>query len=130
MNKFCNATGVGLIPVTSLSYVESELPLLIHAQWSPLARGHLARPPGDFGKSVRSKEEMENPMFPKTAEADHQVRILSVTPLSIPANTLIDHSASSGDCGEKRVEDGYGSIGLDLRTRVEPYRRVQQHRTY
>ncbi|KAI9698984.1 MAG: hypothetical protein M1836_003173 [Candelina mexicana] len=55
MNKFCNATGVGLIP------------------WSPLARGHLARPPSDLGKSIRSKDEMENPMFPKTVEADHQI---------------------------------------------------------
>ncbi|KAF3909004.1 hypothetical protein ABW21_db0200986 [Orbilia brochopaga] len=39
MNRFCNDTGVGLIP------------------WSPLARGHLARVPTDFGKTTRSAGE-------------------------------------------------------------------------
>ncbi|RYP64155.1 hypothetical protein DL771_008891 [Monosporascus sp. 5C6A] len=41
MNRFCNDTGVGLIP------------------WAPLCRGHLARPPQDFGSTQRSKEEKE-----------------------------------------------------------------------
>ncbi|KAH9903572.1 aldo/keto reductase [Xylariomycetidae sp. FL2044] len=39
MNRFCNDTGVGLIP------------------WSPLSRGHLARPPQDFGGTERTKAE-------------------------------------------------------------------------
>ncbi|KAI9801960.1 MAG: hypothetical protein M1825_003015 [Sarcosagium campestre] len=39
MNAFCNLTGVGLIP------------------WSPLARGHLARPPTEFGSTTRSASE-------------------------------------------------------------------------
>lgn len=37
--KFCNRTGVGLLP------------------WSPLAEGHLARPPGQQGFSQRSSRE-------------------------------------------------------------------------
>jgi aryl-alcohol dehydrogenase-like predicted oxidoreductase len=41
MNRFCNDTGVGIIP------------------WSPLCRGHLARPPSDFGKTDRSKLEKD-----------------------------------------------------------------------
>ncbi|KAK8103706.1 Aldo-keto reductase dtxS3 [Apiospora kogelbergensis] len=41
MNRFCNDTGVGLIP------------------WAPLCRGHLARPPGDFGSTDRSKIEKD-----------------------------------------------------------------------
>ena len=41
MNRFCNDTGVGLIP------------------WAPLARGHLARPPKDFGSTKRSAQEKE-----------------------------------------------------------------------
>ncbi|KAI9812002.1 MAG: hypothetical protein M1827_004894 [Pycnora praestabilis] len=45
MNKYCAATGVGLIP------------------WSPLARGHLARPSSEFGKSARSAGEKKNPPF-------------------------------------------------------------------
>jgi len=41
MNRFCNDTGVGLIP------------------YSPLCRGHLARPPSKFGDSLRSADEKE-----------------------------------------------------------------------
>ncbi|KAE8367931.1 NADP-dependent oxidoreductase domain-containing protein [Aspergillus caelatus] len=41
MNRFCNDTGVGLIP------------------WAPLCRGHLARPPSEFGSTIRSKEEQQ-----------------------------------------------------------------------
>lgn len=42
MNRFCNDTGVGLIP------------------WAPLCRGHLARPPSEFGSTERSKMEKDN----------------------------------------------------------------------
>ncbi|KAI1799528.1 Aldo/keto reductase [Daldinia bambusicola] len=41
MNRFCNDTGVGLIP------------------WAPLCRGHLARPPSAFGSTERSRMEKE-----------------------------------------------------------------------
>ncbi|KAK6818895.1 thymidylate kinase [Apiospora arundinis] len=41
MNRFCNDTGVGLIP------------------WAPLCRGNLARPPSDFGSTDRSKIEKD-----------------------------------------------------------------------
>jgi len=42
MNRFCNDTGVGLIP------------------WAPLCRGHLARRPDEFGSTKRSQGEKEN----------------------------------------------------------------------
>jgi aryl-alcohol dehydrogenase-like predicted oxidoreductase len=41
MNRFCNDTGVGLIP------------------WAPLCRGHLARRPEQFGTTARSKGEKD-----------------------------------------------------------------------
>ncbi|RFU35398.1 hypothetical protein B7463_g952, partial [Scytalidium lignicola] len=41
MIRFCNSTGVGLIP------------------WAPLARGNLARPYEVFGSTIRSKPEKE-----------------------------------------------------------------------
>ncbi|KAK1825943.1 NADP-dependent oxidoreductase domain-containing protein [Podospora conica] len=41
MNRFCDDTGVGIIP------------------WAPLCRGHLARRPEEAGKTVRSKGEAE-----------------------------------------------------------------------
>ncbi|KAJ5240523.1 uncharacterized protein N7469_002114 [Penicillium citrinum] len=43
MNRFCNDTGVGLIP------------------WAPLCRGHLARPPSQFGLTTRSEQEKKDP---------------------------------------------------------------------
>ncbi|OCK84051.1 aldo-keto reductase-like protein [Lepidopterella palustris CBS 459.81] len=45
MNRFCDLTGVGLVP------------------WAPLCRGHLARPASEFGNTVRSAGEKENPHF-------------------------------------------------------------------
>ena len=42
MNRFCNETGVGLVP------------------WAPLCRGHLARPPQVFGTTKRSSEEQKS----------------------------------------------------------------------
>ncbi|EFQ86936.1 hypothetical protein P3342_010505 [Pyrenophora teres f. teres] len=41
MNRFCNDTGVGLIP------------------WAPLCRGHLARPASAFGSTTRSEGEKQ-----------------------------------------------------------------------
>lgn len=48
MNRFCNDTGVGLIP------------------WAPLCRGHLARKPADFGSTDRSSREDKG----KTGQTD------------------------------------------------------------
>ncbi|KAK8064674.1 Aldo-keto reductase dtxS3 [Apiospora phragmitis] len=53
MNRFCNDTGVGLIP------------------WAPLCRGHLARPPSNFGSTDRSKMEKDaSPGSHGTVEPD------------------------------------------------------------
>jgi len=43
MNRFCDDTGVGLIP------------------WAPLCKGHLARPPAENGTTERSKTEKNSP---------------------------------------------------------------------
>ncbi|KAH8780187.1 NADP-dependent oxidoreductase domain-containing protein [Diaporthe sp. PMI_573] len=47
MNRFCDETGVGLIP------------------WAPLCRGHLARRPDEFGSTERSKGEKANSEIPE-----------------------------------------------------------------
>ncbi|KAK3331894.1 NADP-dependent oxidoreductase domain-containing protein [Cercophora scortea] len=53
MNRFCNDTGVGLIP------------------WAPLCRGHLARRPAQFGTTARSKgEKAAQPGSHGTVEPD------------------------------------------------------------
>ncbi|MCJ1372259.1 hypothetical protein MMC20_003482 [Loxospora ochrophaea] len=55
MNRFCDLTGVGLIP------------------WAPLCRGHLARPPTDFGNTARSAAEKKNPRSTGSAEVDQKI---------------------------------------------------------
>lgn len=64
MNKFCNETGVGLIPVSwsrrGGSRYGRSFKNRVYAdqlQWGPLARGHLARPPSAFGETKRSAQE-------------------------------------------------------------------------
>jgi len=56
MNAFCDSTGVGLIP------------------WAPLCRGHLARPPTEFGSTVRSEGEKKGSgMTTGHTEADKEI---------------------------------------------------------
>lgn len=56
MNRYCDETGVGLIP------------------WAPLCRGHLARKPEQFGGTVRSEGEKKNAAFAAGwGEADDEI---------------------------------------------------------
>ena len=55
MNRFCDATGVGLIP------------------WAPLARGNLARPAGEFGSTKRSEGEKKISKNGELGEVDVQI---------------------------------------------------------
>jgi len=54
MNKYCHATGVGLIP------------------WAPLYRGHLARPLGS-ANSARYETSKNSPMFKDLTGADPEI---------------------------------------------------------
>ncbi|KAK3674115.1 hypothetical protein LTR78_005962 [Recurvomyces mirabilis] len=58
MNRFCNETGVGLIP------------------WSPLCRGHLARPPTTPITSIRTTSEEKMKSFLQTGYADKDQEII------------------------------------------------------
>ena len=65
MNKFCDATGVGLIPVYLIPFPLSSPKNSTIAnsplqQWAPLCRGHLARPPTSYGSTTRSAGEKES----------------------------------------------------------------------
>ncbi|KAK5121021.1 hypothetical protein LTR85_005805 [Meristemomyces frigidus] len=57
MNRFCDETGVGLIP------------------WAPLCRGHLARPPSQFGTTTRSEGEKKASMF-STGESESDKEVI------------------------------------------------------
>lgn len=54
MNKYCHATGVGIIP------------------WAPLYRGHLARPL-DSETTARAEATKHNPMFKDLSGADPEI---------------------------------------------------------
>ena len=54
MNKYCHQTGVGLIP------------------WSPLYRGHLARP-ANADPTPRSEATKGHPMFGGLSDEDNQI---------------------------------------------------------
>ncbi|EON61067.1 aldo-keto reductase [Coniosporium apollinis CBS 100218] len=55
MNAYCRLTGVGLLP------------------WSPLARGHLARPPSEQGSTERSKGEGQSDTLTGHLEVDKKI---------------------------------------------------------
>jgi len=59
MNKFCHETGVGLIPAWEIITITGEKQLIGDTQWGPLCRGHLARPPTEFGNTTRSAGEKQ-----------------------------------------------------------------------
>ncbi|RDL41852.1 uncharacterized protein BP5553_01831 [Venustampulla echinocandica] len=59
MIRFCNATGVGLIP------------------WAPLCRGHLARPVEALGSTTRSKPEAEGGLSKEDTETIKRVQELA-----------------------------------------------------
>ncbi|KAK0117554.1 hypothetical protein ONS95_011891 [Cadophora gregata] len=59
MNRFCNDTGVGLIP------------------WAPLCRGHLARPLSALGSTTRSAPEKEKGLTPEDNKTIERVQELA-----------------------------------------------------
>ncbi|KAI9735116.1 MAG: hypothetical protein M1834_001704 [Cirrosporium novae-zelandiae] len=73
MNRFCNETGVGLIP------------------WAPLARGDLARPPSEFGETVRSAQMSRLKYFTVGREEVDQQIIRRVQELAEKHNWPMSH---------------------------------------
>ncbi|ROT37171.1 putative aryl-alcohol protein [Sodiomyces alkalinus F11] len=94
MNRFCDDTGVGLIP------------------WAPLCRGHLARPPAQFGATDRSsREKNESPGSHGTTELDRKIigRVMEIAekrgwPMSHVALAWINKRVSSPIIGFSSVE--------------------------
>ncbi|KAL2265956.1 hypothetical protein VTJ83DRAFT_5308 [Remersonia thermophila] len=94
MIRFCNDTGVGLIP------------------WAPLCRGHLARRPEQFGTTTRSKDEKENhPGAHGTVEPDLTIikRVVEIAdkrewPVSHVALAWINKRVTSPIIGFSKVE--------------------------
>ncbi|KAK3316652.1 NADP-dependent oxidoreductase domain-containing protein [Apodospora peruviana] len=114
MNRFCDATGVGLIP------------------WAPLCRGHLARRPDEFGSTARSKGEKENqPGMPGQAEPDLTIikRVVELAdkhewPISHVALAWINKRVTSpivGISSISRLEEHISARGKILTDEEEKY---------
>lgn len=114
MNRFCNATGVGLIP------------------WAPLCRGHLARPPTEFGSTARSGVEKEKvPGSHGTVEPDLTIikRVIEISekkdwPMSHVALAWINKRVTSpiiGFSSEGRIDQAVSARGKILSEEEEKY---------
>ncbi|KAJ9165818.1 Aldo/keto reductase [Coniochaeta hoffmannii] len=114
MNRFCNDTGVGLIP------------------WAPLCRGHLARPPSAFGTTARSKGEKEAmPGHHGTVEPDLTIikRVQEIAdkhgwPMSHVALAWINKRVSSpiiGFSSTQRIDEAIEAKGKVLTDEEEKY---------
>ncbi|KAL1881471.1 hypothetical protein VTK73DRAFT_3533 [Phialemonium thermophilum] len=114
MNRFCNDTGVGLIP------------------WAPLCRGHLARPPAAFGSTERSKAEKESqPGSHGTTPTDHAIidRVQEIAkkhnwPMSHVALAWINKRVSSpiiGFSSVARIDEAISARGKVLSDEEEKY---------
>ncbi|KAK3942617.1 oxidoreductase [Diplogelasinospora grovesii] len=114
MNRFCNDTGVGLIP------------------WAPLARGHLARKPEEFGSTARSKGEKESqPGSYGTVEPDLTIikRTLEIAekhewPISHVALAWINKRVTSpiiGFSSVQRMDEAISARGKVLTEDEEKY---------
>lgn len=112
MNKFCNETGVGLIP------------------WAPLCRGHLARPPSESGKTVRSEQEQKNPNF-EQIESDKEI-IRRVQELAEKKGWKMSHVALAwinkrvsspiiGFSSVERMDEALDARGKELTEEEEKY---------
>lgn len=114
MNRFCDETGVGLIP------------------WAPLCRGHLARPPSEYGSTDRSKEEKEGrPGSHGTVEPDLSIikRVVEIAekrdwPMAHVALAWINKRVASPIVGfskEERIDQAVSAKGKVLTDEEEKY---------
>ena len=114
MNRFCNRTGVGLIP------------------WAPLCRGHLARPASAFGTTTRSQGEKEGRgKFPGRDESDRKTveRVEEVAgkkgwKMSTVALAWINKRVASpiiGFSSKERMDEALEARGKELSEEEERY---------
>ncbi|KAI0168269.1 NADP-dependent oxidoreductase domain-containing protein [Pestalotiopsis sp. NC0098] len=114
MIRFCNDTGVGLIP------------------WAPLCRGHLARPPADFGTTGRSRLEKDaDPNSHGTVEPDLSIidRVIEIAhrrgwQMSHVALAWINKRVSSpiiGFSNVERIDEAIAARGKVLTEEEEKY---------
>lgn len=102
-------------------------------QWAPLCRGHLARPPGDFGNTDRSSAEKggDNLFQTGTAETDRKI-VQRVQELAEKRGWKMSHVALAwinrrvtspiiGFSSESRMDEALEVRGKELTAEEESY---------
>jgi len=115
MNRYCDETGVGLIP------------------WAPLCRGHLARPPSTHGSTTRSGGEKKAERRETGAENKQDLPIIERVQelakkhewkMSEVALAWINKRVSSpiiGFSSVERMDEAIGARGKELTDEEEKY---------
>ncbi|KAI6779150.1 Versiconal hemiacetal acetate reductase-like protein [Emericellopsis cladophorae] len=111
MNRFCNDTGVGLIP------------------WAPLCRGHLARKPEDFRSTQRSAKEEKGKAGQSALDQKIIARVVEIAekrnwPMAHVALAWINSRVSApiiGFSSVDRIEQAITAKGKTLTPEEEEY---------
>ena len=102
-------------------------------QWSPLSRGHLARPPTEFGNTTRSAGEKTMPKIFKTAQDQVDQKIISrVQELAEKKDWKMSHVALAwinkritspiiGFSSVERMDEALDALGKSLTEEEEKY---------
>lgn len=102
-------------------------------QWSPLCRGHLARPPTEFGNTTRSESEKKMPQIFKTAQDEVDQKIIGrVHELAEKKDWKMSHVALAwinkritspiiGFSSVERMDEALGVRGKSLTEDEEKY---------
>jgi aryl-alcohol dehydrogenase-like predicted oxidoreductase len=129
MTKFCNLTGIGMIPVSISSSVKRYFNLLIKFKWSPLASGRLARPPDQRAKTFRaingSIYKDDNPTeSEEIVRRVHKVAMSRNWPMSHVALAWLNQRVVSpiiGLSSVARIDEALDARGLMLSNEEEKY---------
>lgn len=128
MNKFCNETGVGLLPVCGHSrYHLKSFVLTNTVQWQPLAAGLLCRPVVGTDGTTRGQAVAGAGLPEDSVEIINRVEELAkrkgwtMTQVTLAWVNKRVSSPIIGFSSEKRIDDAIAAIGKTLAAEEEAY---------
>ncbi|KAK2596512.1 hypothetical protein N8I77_013399 [Diaporthe amygdali] len=130
MNKFCNATGVAIVPVC-LSVQKQLLAANVsnQCQWGPLAQGQLARPLSVRGTTTRSTDGLGDPSTTRSEAVEIINRVESLasqkgwTMSQVALAWILKRTTSPiiGFSSIDRIDESLSAIGKSLTVDEENY---------
>ena len=114
----------------SISHLDAHYPI----QWAPLCRGHLARPPSEFGATLRSQDrKVADYSWSGSPEAENDLKIIERVQeiakkrgwtMSAVALAWVNRRVSSslvGFSSIKRLDEALDAVGKTLTLEEEKY---------